>query len=156
MGQSYKLKRCLSLMVGSVLNTKLIPITICWRRQTQPVYLLFILPRLVGRSERIEVIMEYGSSNNRRYIDVSHIVCVLNEKQPGFTYALIGLHALTMCDFTSCFFRMGKMKPFALLEVISTPYDHAILTRWIFHFFVHCTATTHQISTREDINRSCV
>ena len=76
-----------------------------------------ILLGLVGRLEGIEVIMDYGSSNNGRYIDVSHIACVLNEKQSGFTDALIGLHALTGCDFTSCFFRRGKMKPFALLEM---------------------------------------
>ena len=76
-----------------------------------------ILLGLVGRSEVIEVIMDYGSGNSRRYIDVSNIVCVLNKKKLGFTDALIGLHALTGCDFTSCFFRRGKMKPFALLEM---------------------------------------
>ena len=53
---------------------------------------LVILLGLVGRSEGIEVIMYYGSSNNSRYIDVSHIACVFNEKQPGFTDALIVLH----------------------------------------------------------------
>ena len=61
--------------------------------------------------------MDYGSGNSRRYIDVPNIACVLNEKQPGFTDAPIGLHALTGCDFTSCFFRIGNMKPFALLEM---------------------------------------
>ena len=78
---------------------------------------LVILLGLVGRSEGIEVIMDYGSSNNSRYIDVSHIACVFNEKQPGFTDALIGLHVLTRCDFTSYFFRIGNMKPFALPEM---------------------------------------
>ena len=48
-----------------------------------------ILLGLDRRTEGIEVIMDYGSSKNRRYIGVSHIACVLNEKQPGFTDALI-------------------------------------------------------------------
>ena len=61
--------------------------------------------------------MDYGSSNSRRYTDVSHIACVLYEKKPRFTDALIGLHAPTRCDLTSYFFRIGMMKPFALLEM---------------------------------------
>ena len=46
------------------------------------------------------------------------------------------------------------------MPAISTPYDHSHLTRWMFeqlhHLYVHCTVTTHQMSTRQDINRSCV
>ena len=32
------------------------------------------------------------------------------------TEALVGLHALTGCDFTSCLFRKGKVKPFQRME----------------------------------------
>ena len=48
-----------------------------------------------GRSERASIIMDFGSGNNRRYIDVFKIAALLEEKQPGITEELIGLHALT-------------------------------------------------------------
>ena len=58
----------------------------------------------------MSIIMDYGSGNNRRYIDVSHLAARLEEKQPGLTEAMIGLHALTGYDFTlSC--TKGKVKP---------------------------------------------
>ena len=77
---------------------------------------LIILLGLSGRSEVISIIMDYGSGTNRRYTDVSKLAASLNNKQPGITEALIGLHALTGCDFTSCFFRKGKVKPFQQME----------------------------------------
>ena len=77
---------------------------------------LVILTSLVGRSDGMSLIMDFGSGNHRRYINVSHIADRLEEKQPGLTDALIGLHALTGCDFTSAFNRIGKVKPFNLLE----------------------------------------
>ena len=61
---------------------------------------------------RIKTISDYGSVNHRRYVALSKIAAILNEKQPGPTEALLGMHALTGCDFTSCFFRKGKLKPF--------------------------------------------
>lgn len=76
---------------------------------------LVILLGLAGRSEGINIILDYGSGNHRRYIGVSKLAAIL-EKQPGMTEALIGLHALTGCDFTSCFFRKGKVRPFQRLE----------------------------------------
>ena len=77
---------------------------------------LIILLGLVGRSNDISVILNYGHGNHRRYIDVSHLAVCLEKRQPGITDALIGLHALTGCDFTSSFYRKGKVKPFELLE----------------------------------------
>ena len=62
------------------------------------------------------LILDYGSGNHRRYIGVSELAAVLEEEQPGLTEVLIGLHALTGCDFTSCFFRKGKVRPFQWLE----------------------------------------
>ena len=76
----------------------------------------FFLIGLAGRSEEINLILDYGSSNHRRYIGVSKLAAILEEEQPGLTEALIGLHALTGCDFTSCFFRKGKVRPFQWLE----------------------------------------
>ena len=76
---------------------------------------------------------------HRRYIDVSHIACVLNEKQPGFTDALVGLH---LC----------ANRVWLHLMLFPSRKDEAFcftghLTRWMFqqlrHFYVHCTATTH-------------
>ena len=75
-----------------------------------------ILLGLSGRSEGINIIMDYGSGNHRRYIDVTKLADILEKKQTGITEALIGLHALTGCDFTSCFYRKGKVKPFQWME----------------------------------------
>lgn len=81
---------------------------------------LIILLGLCGRSEGTSIIMDYGFGNNRRYIDVSKVAAILEKKQPGVTEALIGLHSLTGCDFISCFFRKGKVKPFKLMETDAT------------------------------------
>ena len=59
---------------------------------------LVILLGLAGRSRGSNSILDYGSGNHLRYIAVSNIAALLNEKQAG-------MHALTGGDFTSCFFR---------------------------------------------------
>ena len=74
-----------------------------------------ILLGLAGKREGINIILDYGSGNHRRYIGVSELAGKLEEEQSGITEALIGLHALTGCDFTSCFYRKGKVKPFQRL-----------------------------------------
>ena len=60
--------------------------------------------------------MDDGSGNHRRNIGVSKLAAILEKKQPGITEAIIALHALTGCDFTSCFFRKGKVKYLQWLE----------------------------------------
>lgn len=80
---------------------------------------LVILIGLVGRSDCRSLIMDYGSGNHRRYINVSFIAGRLEEKRCGMSEALIGFHALTGCDFTSAFNRLGKVKPFKRLEAIT-------------------------------------
>ena len=80
---------------------------------------LVILIGLIGRSDCMSLVMDYGSGNHRRYIDVSLIAARLEEKHSGLTDALIGFHALTGCDFTSSFNRLGKVKPFQRLEAIT-------------------------------------
>ncbi|CAM1331032.1 Uncharacterised protein g10458 [Pycnogonum litorale] len=77
---------------------------------------LIILIAIAGRSAAVRLILDYGTGNNRRYIDVTSIAASLEQKKVGLTSALLGLHALTGCDFTSCFFRKGKLKPFTRLE----------------------------------------
>ena len=51
------------------------------------------------------IIMDCGMANNRRYINVTNIADVLEERNPGLSRALLGYHAFTGCDFTSAFHR---------------------------------------------------
>ena len=60
-----------------------------------------ILLGLAGRSRESNIILDYGSGNPRRYIVVSIIAAILNEKQAGMTEALLGMHALTAAAVTS-------------------------------------------------------
>jgi len=78
--------------------------------------ILIILLGLSGKSKGINIILDYGSDNHRRYGGVSNLAAVLEGKQPGITESLIGLHALTCCDFMSCFYKKGKVRPFQRLE----------------------------------------
>ena len=94
MGQSCKLKRCLSLMVGSVLNTKSIPITISWRRQNRFIY-------LQGQREEADTLIAF------------HVKAVTGN-----------------------------------VLVRSTGADVLVI--------LLAVRRQHQISTRQDINRSCV
>ena len=54
-----------------------------------------ILLGLCGWSTEMNIILDYGSSNIRRYIDVPNVAAVQENVAPGSTKALIGLHALT-------------------------------------------------------------
>ena len=74
-----------------------------------------MLSHLAGNLDETNIILDYGSGNHRRYIDISQLAITLEAKQAGLTKALLGLHALTGCDFTSCFFRKGKVKLFQRL-----------------------------------------
>ena len=81
------------------------------------------------------LILDYGSGNHRRYIGVSELAAVLEEEQPGLTEVLIGLHALTGCDFTSCFFRKGKVSPFSGWKQIQNmlrPYNPSPQRMWTY------------------------
>ena len=85
---------------------------------------LVILLRMIGRhlkSQRLTayscIIMDCGSGNSRRHIDVSSIAHALEEKQKGLVAAMPGLHALTSSDFTNVFYRNGKIKPLEILEI---------------------------------------
>ena len=71
---------------------------------------LIILIGLLGRQRpeiraRMNIIMDCGMGNSRRYINVSNIAAVLEETRPGLPRALPGYHAFTGCDFTSAFYR---------------------------------------------------
>ena len=62
------------------------------------------------------IYMDCGTGNNRRLIDISKLFQLLEEKQDNLTKALAGIHAFTGCDFTSAFYRKGKVKPLQLVE----------------------------------------
>ena len=87
---------------------------------------IIILLGLSGRSEGINIILDYVSGNYQKYIDVSKLAVILEEKQPRITEAQIGFHALMGCAFTSYFFRKGKVRPFQLLR--AEP-DHVMALR---------------------------
>ena len=53
------------------------------------------------------IIMDCGSGNSRRHIDVSSIANALEAKQKGQASAMPGLHAFTGSDFTTVFYRKG-------------------------------------------------
>ena len=48
------------------------------------------------------IILDYGSGNHRRHIDVSNLAAILEQKQREFTEALMGL--MLRCNCASSFF----------------------------------------------------
>ena len=70
---------------------------------------LVILLGIIGR--HLTSKMDCGSGISRRHIDVSSITNALEEKQKGLAAAMPGLHAFTGSDFTTAFYRKGKIKP---------------------------------------------
>lgn len=62
------------------------------------------------------MIMECGSENSRRHIDVSSIATALESKQKGLAAAMPSLHAFTGSDVTTASYRKGKIKPLEVLE----------------------------------------
>ncbi|KAG1676316.1 hypothetical protein GQR58_014353 [Nymphon striatum] len=62
------------------------------------------------------IIMDCGMGNSRRYINVTNIVGVLEDCKPGLPRALPGYHAFTGCDFTSAFYRKGKVKALGIVQ----------------------------------------
>ncbi len=79
-----------------------------------------VLTILVGLAPKMPetstMMMDFGSANNRRLINITNISKQLEHLQPGLCEALIGFHALTGCDFNSAFYRKGKAIPFGHLE----------------------------------------
>ena len=72
---------------------------------------------LLYHSRQIEdnVWMDVGhsSDNTRRYV---HITALANHLGPILCKALPGYHAMTGCDYTSTFFRKGKVNPLKIAE----------------------------------------
>ena len=62
------------------------------------------------------IIMDCGSGNISRHIDISSIANALEAKQKRRAAAMPGPHAFTGSDFTIAFYRKGKIKPREVLE----------------------------------------
>ena len=60
--------------------------------------------------------MDCGSGSSRRHIDVSNSANSLEATQKGLAAAMPGPHAFTGSDFTTAFYRKGKIKPREVLE----------------------------------------
>ena len=81
---------------------------------------LVILLGMLGKQAEnngsyMQIFMDFGSGNSRRHIDVTKIASTLEAKKKGLAAAMPGLHAFTGCDYTSAFYRKGKIKPLELL-----------------------------------------
>ena len=96
---------------------------------------LVILIAMIGRHAEENATVHYGRiamdcgvGDNRRYINVSAIQSKLEEKKPGSSTALLGLHSLTGCDYTSSFFNKGKRKALKIMleDEESDDYIHAL------------------------------
>ena len=73
---------------------------------TDVVVILIALAAKMPETSRI--VMDFGSGNNRRLINVTGIFQESCEKkQNGLSEALIGFHAVIGCDFTSTVYRKG-------------------------------------------------
>ena len=62
------------------------------------------------------IIMNCGLWNSRRHIDVRRIANALEAKQKGLAAAMPGHHTFTGSDFTTAFYRKGKIKLREVLE----------------------------------------
>ena len=98
--------------------------TLSWRYM-HPTWMdvLVILLGIIGRhltSQRPTayscIIMDCGSVNSRRHIDVISIANALEAKQKGLAAAMPGLYASTGSDFTTAFYMKGKITPREVLE----------------------------------------
>ena len=67
-----------------------------------------------GNSVNNQVIMDCGSGNHRRLINVTNIVEGM-ENIPNLAISMLGFHAFTGCDFTSSFYRKGKVRQLDIL-----------------------------------------
>ena len=84
---------------------------------------LVILLGMIGRyltSQRPTaynfIIMDCGSVNGRRHIDVISITNALEAKQKGLAAAMPDLRAFTGSNFTTAFYMKSKIKPREVLE----------------------------------------
>ena len=76
-----------------------------------------------------DIIMDCGMGNSRRYINVTNIADVLEERRPGLARALPGYHAFTGCDFTSAFGSQIIIYYFCKQSLLKTIRPHQTLLK---------------------------
>ncbi|GFO04037.1 hypothetical protein PoB_003054200 [Plakobranchus ocellatus] len=59
------------------------------------------------------LIFDTGSGNNRRQLNITDLAATISKRLRD---AIIGLHAFTDCDSTSCFAGKGKLKALKMLQ----------------------------------------
>lgn len=64
-------------------------------------------------SDDLNIFMEYGTGNSKRYI---HVTKLYMELGPNLCTSLPGFHALTGCDYNPSFFKKGKIRPYQILK----------------------------------------
>ena len=108
-----------------------------------------VLVIVIGISDRlcdVDVVMEFGIGATRRFIQITDIDNNLESTKPGLPKALLGFHALTGSDYTSCFYRKGKSKPLTVLEnddshissmnsMVTENPDMEGITRFVCHIY---------------------
>ena len=95
-----------TLIAFHVTNIKATHITV----RASDTDVLAILIGIVGQQEPVSrsqksVVMDCGMGNDRRFINVSNIVEILEDTIAELSRAVSGFHAFTGCDVTSAFFR---------------------------------------------------
>ncbi len=68
--------------------------------------LVFLLTHVSSFAVKVWFDVGYNNKNNRRYIDVTSLA---EHFGPDFCNALPGFYAFTGCDYTTSFFRKGKV-----------------------------------------------
>lgn len=72
-----------------------------------------LLLSFVDKYNNRPIIFDTGSGNNRRQVNISKL---FNNLSKQLCDAILGLHAFTGCDSTSCFAGKGKLKALKLLK----------------------------------------
>ena len=60
-----------------------------------------------------KIMFDIGTANHRKLINVTDISKQLEKTRAGLSEALLRFHTLIGCDFTSSFYRKGKIYLFA-------------------------------------------
>ncbi|GFN92492.1 hypothetical protein PoB_001899800 [Plakobranchus ocellatus] len=67
------------------------------------------------------LIFDTSSGNNRRQLNITDLAATIPKRLRD---AIIGLHAFTGCDSTSCFAGKGKLKELRMLQLLQGDQDH--------------------------------
>ena len=120
--------------------------------------LVIMLANMEHLQATVEIWMDLGIGNARRYIDVS---ALYNKLGPKISKALPGLHAFTGCDFNPALYRRGKKKPLQFLMTSET-FQNAFLdlgskehnVQDSFHIIQSFTCHLYGLKKLSDVNQA--